>query len=43
MGNSKDLRKLVADLYASPEALTKLKEELKAFEGFKLPSGGETK
>jgi type VI secretion system protein ImpB len=43
MGNSKDLRKLVSDLYANPEAYAKLKEELKAFEGFKLPSGGEKK
>ena len=43
MGNSKDLRKLVSDLYASPEALAKLKEELKGFEGFKLPAGGEKK
>jgi type VI secretion system protein ImpB len=38
IGNSKDFRKLVADLYANPEAFNKLKEELKGFEGFKLPA-----
>ena len=27
IGNSKDLRKLVSDLYANPEAFAKLKEE----------------
>ena len=43
IGNSKDFRKLVSDLYGNPEAFAKLKEELKAFEGFKLPSGGEKK
>ncbi len=43
MGNSKDLRKLVSDLYANPEAFAKLKEELKGFEGFKLPAMGEKK
>jgi type VI secretion system protein ImpB len=43
MGNSKDLRKLVSDLYANPEAFAKLKEELKGFEGFKLPAAGEKK
>jgi type VI secretion system protein ImpB len=37
MGNSKDLRKLITDLYGSEEAFKKLKEELKGFEGFKLP------
>ncbi len=37
IGNSKDFRKLVSDLYANPEAYNKLKEELKGFEGFKLP------
>ena len=43
IGNSKDFRKLVSDLYGNPEAFAKLKEELKAFEGFKLPQGGEKK
>jgi type VI secretion system protein ImpB len=38
MGNSKDLRKLVSDLYGSEEAFKKLKEELKGFEAFKLPT-----
>jgi len=38
IGNSKDFRKLLGDLYSNPEALAKLKEELKAFEGFKLPT-----
>jgi type VI secretion system protein ImpB len=38
IGNSKDFRKLVSDLYANPEAFNKLKEELKGFEGFKLPA-----
>jgi len=43
MGNSKELRKLVSDLYGSPDALAKLKEELKGFEGFKLPAAEEAK
>lgn len=38
IGNSKELRKVMGDLYASPEAFGKLKEELKAFEGYKLPA-----
>jgi type VI secretion system protein ImpB len=38
IGNSKDFRKLVTDLYGTPEAFAKLKEELKAFEGFKVPA-----
>lgn len=43
IGNSKDFRKLVADLYANPEAFGKLKEELKAFEGLKVPAAAEKK
>ena len=39
VGNSKDFRKLLGDLYANEEAFKKLKEELKGFEGFALPSG----
>ncbi len=39
MGNSKELRKLVSDLYANPDAFNKLKADLKAFEGLKLPAG----
>jgi type VI secretion system protein ImpB len=38
ISNSKDFRKLVADLYGNEEAFKKLQEELKAFEGFKLPA-----
>jgi type VI secretion system protein ImpB len=41
IGNSKDLRKLMADLYANPEAFAKVKEELKAFEGYKVPEGAD--
>jgi type VI secretion system protein ImpB len=37
IGNSKDLRKVISELYTNPEAVKKLQEELKAFEGFKLP------
>ena len=37
MGNSKDLRKLMGDLYSNEAAFNKLREELKAFEGLKLP------
>lgn len=39
MGNSKDLRKLVAELYANEEAFNKLREDLKGLEGLKLPEG----
>ena len=39
MGNSKDLRKLVAELYSNEEAFSKLREDLKGFEGLKLPDG----
>lgn len=39
MGNSKELRKLVGDLYGNEAALKKLREDLKAFEGLKLPAG----
>jgi type VI secretion system protein ImpB len=37
--NRKEFRKLLNDLMANEEALNKLKEELKAFEGYQLPSG----
>lgn len=43
MGNSKDLRKLVTDLYGSEENFNKIKEELKAFEGLALPPAPEKK
>lgn len=39
MGNSKDLRKLVGDLYGNQDAFNKLRADLKAFEGLKLPAG----
>ena len=39
MGNSKDLRKLVGDLYGNADAFNKLRADLKAFEGLKLPAG----
>jgi type VI secretion system protein ImpB len=38
MGNSKELRKLMGDLYGNEAALKKLREDLKAFEGLKLPA-----
>ena len=41
IGNSKDLRKLMADLYANPEAFAKVKEELKAFDSYKVPVGAD--
>lgn len=37
--NRKDFRKLLNDLMADPQALAKVMEELKGFEGFKLPKG----
>ncbi len=37
--NRKDFRKLLNDLMADPTALAKVMEELKGFEGFKLPKG----
>ncbi|MBL4850455.1 MAG: type VI secretion system contractile sheath small subunit [Planctomycetes bacterium] len=39
MGNSKELRKLVSQLYADEGAFNKLREDLKAFEGLKVPAG----
>ena len=39
MGNSKELRKLVSELYADEAAFNKLREDLKAFEGLKVPAG----
>lgn len=39
MGNSKELRKLVSELYADQDAFNKLREDLKAFEGLKVPAG----
>jgi len=35
--NKKDFRKLLNDLLANPEAVNKLLEELKGYEGLKLP------
>jgi type VI secretion system protein ImpB len=37
--NRKDFRKLLNDLMADQQALAKVLEELKGFEGFKLPKG----
>jgi len=37
--NRKEFRKLLGDLMADQDALAKLTEELKGFDGFKLPSG----
>jgi len=39
MGNSKDLRKLIGDLYGNEAAFKKLREDLKAYEGLKVPAG----
>lgn len=39
MGNSKELRKLIGELYADEAAFNKLREDLKAFEGLKVPTG----
>ena len=43
IGNSKDFKKALGDLYANPEALTKLREELKALESLKLPAPAAAK
>ena len=37
--NRKEFRKLLGDLMKDQDALTALKDELKGFEGFKLPGG----
>ncbi len=37
VSNTKELRKLIADLYASEEAFKKIQEQLKGFEGFRVP------
>ncbi|EFI34731.1 type VI secretion protein, VC_A0107 family [Desulfonatronospira thiodismutans ASO3-1] len=37
--NRKEFRKLLSDLISNPDALSKMQEELKAFENFKLPKG----
>jgi len=38
IGNSKEFRKAVTDLYANEEAFKKVKEELKGFESFTVPT-----
>lgn len=43
IGNSKEFRKLVSDLYANPDAFNKIKEELKGFESFRLPTSPAAK
>lgn len=36
--NRKEFRKLLSDLISNPDALSKMQEELKGFDSFKLPS-----
>ncbi|GIW70583.1 MAG: type VI secretion system-associated protein [Planctomycetota bacterium] len=40
VANSKEFRQLLSDLYANEEAFQKMLDELKGFEGFKLPGAG---
>lgn len=39
VSNSKDFRKVLSDVYASEESFKAVREELKAFDSFKLPTG----
>jgi len=41
VSNTKEFRKLVTDLYANEEAYKKVLEQLKGFEGFKIPPASE--
>jgi len=41
VANVKDFRKLVTDLYGSEANFKALQEQLKGFESFKIPPGGE--
>lgn len=39
--NRKEFRKLLSDLVSNPEAMTKILEELKGFDSFKLPGSSK--
>ncbi|TYT73902.1 type VI secretion system contractile sheath small subunit [Desulfobotulus mexicanus] len=40
--NRKEFRRLLSDLVSNPDALSKMQEELKAFDSFKLPDNSST-
>jgi len=43
VANAKDFRKILGDLYQNEEQWKKLQEQLKGYEGYKIPSGAKAK